>query len=150
MEIKQIHALINNCSLPGNCDNAGLTETHISWIILTDDFAYKIKRPVKYSFVDFSSIERRKHFCQKELKLNRRLAPEMYLDVLPVTKNMVEAETGNGEDEIIDFAVQIIYSCMMIRLYLTASNLMMNSAILIFSMILHFCALILISSAGKI
>lgn len=107
MEIKQIHALINNCSLPGNCDNAGLTETHISWIILTDDFAYKIKRPVKYSFVDFSSIERRKHFCQTELKLNRRLAPEMYLDVLPVTRNMVEAETGNGEEEIIDFAVQM-------------------------------------------
>ncbi len=107
MDIKQIHALINNRSLPGNYCKSSLTETHISWIILTDDFAYKIKRPARFSFVDFSSLDKRKHFCKKELQLNSRLAPEMYIDVLPVTKNMVEAETENVEEEIIDFAVQM-------------------------------------------
>ncbi len=107
MDINQIHALINNRSLPGKYDNASLTETHISWIILTDDFAYKIKRPVSYSFVDFSSLKKRNYFCQKEIALNKRLAPEMYLKVLPVTVGMVAAEKGKDHEGIIDFAVQM-------------------------------------------
>ena len=107
MDINQIHALIDNRSLPGKYDNVDLIETHISWIILTDDFAYKIKRPVHYSFVNFSSLGKRKHFCKKEIALNSRLAPEMYLEVLPVTTGMVTAEIGKDHDDIIDFAVRM-------------------------------------------
>ncbi len=61
-----------------------LIETHISWVILTGDFVYKIKKPVSLGFLDFSTLERRKHFCEEEVRLNRRTAPELYLDVVPV------------------------------------------------------------------
>jgi aminoglycoside phosphotransferase family enzyme len=60
-------------------------QTHISVVFLAGAFAYKIKKPVKFSFVDFSSLDHRKHFCEEEVRLNRRLAPSVYLGVVPVT-----------------------------------------------------------------
>lgn len=61
-----------------------LVETHISWVLLTQTMAFKLKKPVHLPFVDFSSVEARRHFCQEELRLNRRFAPALYLDVAPV------------------------------------------------------------------
>ena len=61
-----------------------LMETHISWVVLTGTFAYKIKKPVRYEFLDASTLELRKHYCEEELRLNRRLAPDLYLDVVPI------------------------------------------------------------------
>jgi len=58
-----------------------VTETHISWVLLTGEFAYKIKKPIKLSFLDYSTLERRRWLCEEELRLNRRLAPELYLGV---------------------------------------------------------------------
>ena len=63
-----------------------LRETHISWVILCEDFAYKIKKPVNFGFLDFSDLERRRHFCEEELRLNRRFSPELYLAVVPITQ----------------------------------------------------------------
>lgn len=80
-------------------DGARLVETHISWIILCREFAYKIKRPVKFSFLDFSTLDKRRHYCQRELELNRRTAPEMYLDVVSVSE--IEG------DRVVDYAVQM-------------------------------------------
>ncbi|AOY88951.1 hypothetical protein BKP64_12685 [Marinobacter salinus] len=60
-------------------------ETHISQVILTGDYAYKIKKPMNFGFLDFSTLEKRKHFCEEELRLNRRLAANLYLEVLPIT-----------------------------------------------------------------
>lgn len=62
-----------------------ILETHISVVLLTGRFAYKIKKPVDLGFVDFSTRERRRRFCEEELRLNRRLAPELYLAVVPIT-----------------------------------------------------------------
>ena len=59
-------------------------ETHISWVLLTDTLAYKIKKPVDFGFLDFSTLERRKRFCEAEVALNRRLAPQIYLDAVPI------------------------------------------------------------------
>ncbi len=59
-------------------------ETHISWVLLTPLYAYKLKKPVHFPFVDFSSAQARQHFCEEELRLNRRFAPSIYLDVVPV------------------------------------------------------------------
>lgn len=59
-------------------------ETHISWLLLAEGFAYKIKKPVKLAFVDYGSAEKRHFFCQEELRLNRRYAPALYLDVVPI------------------------------------------------------------------
>ena len=59
-------------------------ETHISWVLLTPELAYKLKKPVHLPFVDFSSTAAREHFCNEELRLNRRFAPSLYLGVVPV------------------------------------------------------------------
>ena len=61
-----------------------LIETHISWVILTGPYAYKIKKPVDFGFLDFSTLEKRRHFCEEELRLNQRTAPSIYLEVLPI------------------------------------------------------------------
>ena len=71
-------------------DNVPSTEitvlqTHISWVVLTGPFAYKIKKPVNLGFVDFSTLAQRRFFCQEELRLNRRLAPQLYLDVVAIS-----------------------------------------------------------------
>lgn len=65
-------------------DQPRLLETHISWVVLTGPFAYKIKKPVHYDFLDASTLELRKHYCEEELRLNRRIAPDLYLDVVPI------------------------------------------------------------------
>ena len=62
-----------------------LIETHISWVLLTDDFAWKIKKPVQFDFLDFSTLERREYFCREELKLNRRFAPQLYLGLAAIS-----------------------------------------------------------------
>lgn len=86
-----------------------LIETHISWVLLTDGMAYKLKKPVRLSFVDFSTLAARKHYCEEELKLNRRLAPALYLEVAPVCGTpdapyLGEIGEGGGSGAI-DFVV---------------------------------------------
>ncbi|MCF8236098.1 MAG: hypothetical protein K9G67_13990 [Bacteroidales bacterium] len=105
MDEQQIKQLMDDCTLPDTCRNRELKTTHISWVILTDHYAFKIKRPVQYSFVDFSTIEKREYYCHEEIRLNRRLAPEMYLGVLPVTAKM--AGLDQEGDKTIDFAVRM-------------------------------------------
>lgn len=60
-------------------------QTHISNVFLTGEFVYKIKKPVKFTFLDYSTLEKRKHFCELELELNRRLCPDLYLEVVPIS-----------------------------------------------------------------
>jgi len=62
-----------------------LIETHISWVILTGRYVYKIKKPVSLGFLDFSTLEKRRFYCEEELRLNQRLAPEIYLALVPIT-----------------------------------------------------------------
>jgi uncharacterized protein len=61
-----------------------LVQTHISYVLLTGDYAYKVKKPVNFGFLDFTTLEKRQYCCQEELRLNRRLSPTLYLDVLPI------------------------------------------------------------------
>ena len=105
MNEKQIQQLKENCGLPDSCNNLDFKETHISWIILTDNYAFKIKKPVQFPFLDFTSLEKRKHYCREELELNKRLAPDMYLKVVPITQDMIESE--KNDDSVIDYAVQM-------------------------------------------
>ena len=65
-------------------DSVRLVETHVSWVFLTGRHAYKVKKPVKLPFVDFSTLRLREHYCREELRINRRLAPELYLAVVPI------------------------------------------------------------------
>lgn len=80
-----IKALQQPNVFPHSVEGFEVIETHISWIILTGQFAYKIKKSVNLGFVDFTSLEKRKDFCEKEVLLNQRLAPELYLGVVPIT-----------------------------------------------------------------
>jgi len=81
-------------------------ETHISWVLFNEQYAYKIKKPVKLNFLDFSTLERREFFCREELRLNRRLAPELYLDVVPITGTNHHPQFG-GTGTPIEFAVKM-------------------------------------------
>jgi len=69
-------------------------ETHISQVLLTGEFAYKIKKPMDFGFLNFSTVPRRKHFCEEELRLNRRLAAPLYLQVIPVTGTPQKSGAG--------------------------------------------------------
>ncbi|HTY93256.1 MAG TPA: AAA family ATPase [Steroidobacteraceae bacterium] len=84
-----------------------LIETPTSWVLLTGAFAYKIKRPVQYPFVDQRSLEHRRELCEEELRLNRRFAPELYLQVDPITMRSGHARMG-GEGEAAEYAVRML------------------------------------------
>ena len=81
-------------------------ETHISWVLLTGKYAYKIKKPVDFGFVNFSTLDRRKFFCEEELRLNGRLAPRLYLEVVPITGTFEEPHMG-GKGQALEYAVKM-------------------------------------------
>jgi len=91
---------------PHTADNLELIETHISFVLLVGDFAYKIKKAVNLGFLDFSSLDARRRFCFDELRLNRRLAPALYLAVLPITGSAQHPALG-GDGPIVDYAVKM-------------------------------------------
>ena len=83
-----------------------LVETHISWVLLTQTCAFKLKKPVRLPFLDFGSIEARKHFCDEELRLNQRFAPALYVDVVAVC-GTPEAPRIGGDGPVIDHVVRM-------------------------------------------
>lgn len=83
-----------------------LHETHLSWIVLTGPFAYKIKKPVQFDFIDASTLARRRELCTEELRLNRRLAPQLYIDVVPITRRNGHAIVG-GDGAALEYAVRM-------------------------------------------
>lgn len=84
-----------------------LIETHISWVILTGPYAYKIKKPVNLGFLDFSTLEKRHFYCDEEVRLNRRLAAEIYLEVVPITGSSGHPHLA-GEGQVIEYAVKMV------------------------------------------
>ena len=86
--------------------SVNILQTHISYIALTGLYAYKIKKPVNFGFLDFSTLEKRKYFCEEELKLNRRLCPEIYLKVVPISIKNNEIKI-NGDGQIIEYALKM-------------------------------------------
>lgn len=81
-------------------------QTHISYIFLTGNYAYKLKKPVNLGFLDFSTLEKRRYYCEQELALNQPIAPDIYLEVLPITQDNETLEI-NGMGEIIDYVVKM-------------------------------------------
>ena len=80
-------------------------ETHISWVLLAGRYAYKIKKPVDLGFLDFTDLSSRRHYCEEELRLNRRLAPRLYLDVIPLGGTVEMPEIG--AEPAIEYAVKM-------------------------------------------
>ena len=82
-------------------------ETHISWVLLTGPYAYKIKKPVNLGFLDFSTLEKRRFYCHEELRLNQRLAPRHYVDVVTIT-GTAEQPVLNGTGPVVEYAVKMV------------------------------------------
>lgn len=101
-----LKALQDPSLYPHEVRGVRVIETHISWVLLTGTYAYKIKKPVDLGFLDFSTLERRRHFCEEELRLNRRLAPDIYLDVVPLTGS-AESPRWSGAGPAIEYAVRM-------------------------------------------
>jgi aminoglycoside phosphotransferase family enzyme/predicted kinase len=101
-----ISALQNPALYDHPVENFSVIETHISWVLLTGYFAYKFKKPVNLGFVDFSSLEKRQFYCAEELRLNRRFAPDLYLEVVVISGSHAHPHLrDNGE--IIEYAVKM-------------------------------------------
>lgn len=81
-------------------------ETHISLLFLTGHEVYKVKKPVNFGFLDFTSLEKRKYYCEQEVKLNRRLSPEIYLGVVKITRAKKQI-SFDGEGEVVEYAVRM-------------------------------------------
>jgi aminoglycoside phosphotransferase family enzyme/predicted kinase len=99
-------ALLRPQAWPGGHAEVELVETHISWVFLVGEFAYKVKKPVRLDFLDFSTPALRQHFCREELRLNRRFAPQLYLGLSTV----VSAKHGLAVDvpgRVVDYAVRM-------------------------------------------
>ncbi len=85
---------------------AQIIETHISWVLLAGDTAYKIKKPVQLPFVDYGTLEARRHFCEEEVRLNRRLAPSLYLGITRFT-GTPQAPVLDGPGPVLEYAVRM-------------------------------------------
>ncbi|GIZ12233.1 bifunctional aminoglycoside phosphotransferase/ATP-binding protein [Pseudomonas sp. NCCP-436] len=79
-----IAALQNPALYPHPVEGFQVIETHISWVLLTGSYAYKIKKPANFGFLDFTTLDARRHFCEEELRLNQRLTQDLYLEVIPI------------------------------------------------------------------
>jgi uncharacterized protein len=92
---------------PHPVDNVQLLQTHISFVLLAGDFVYKWKKPVNFGFLDFSTLEKRKYYCEQELTLNRRLCPDLYLDVMTVNLGGDQYALG-GTGEVVEYGIKMV------------------------------------------
>ncbi len=81
-------------------------QTHISSVFIAPPFVFKVKKPVNFGFLDFSSLEKRRHFCQREVELNRRLCPEVYLGVVPIYRTGSDF-SFQADGEIAEYCVKM-------------------------------------------
>lgn len=101
-----IHSLMHPEKFAPPVETCELIETHISWVILAGSYAYKIKKSLDLGFLDFSTLEKRRFYCEEELRLNKRLASMMYLSVVPIT-GTTEFPQWAGAGDAIEYAVKM-------------------------------------------
>ncbi len=103
---KLVEDLLSEEAYPHRPKRVELIQTHISYVFLADDLVYKIKKPVDFGFLDFTTLEKRRFFCEREVELNRRLCGEIYIGVVPVTE-----EDGRhvfeGSGQVVEWAVKM-------------------------------------------
>jgi aminoglycoside phosphotransferase family enzyme len=101
-----IRALLDRDAYPHPVDDITMLETHISWVLLAGEFAYKIKKPISLGFLDFTGLEDRHYFCEEEIRLNRKWAPETYLGVVGITNDNGILKV-QGQGPVVEYAVQM-------------------------------------------
>jgi len=102
-----IDDLLSPHALPDPTQSVTLVQTHISMVFVGDEYVYKVKKEVDFGFLDFSTLEKRRHFCEQEVRLNQRLSRGIYLGVVPVTLARGEHRLGRRGGEIVDYAVRM-------------------------------------------
>jgi aminoglycoside phosphotransferase family enzyme len=100
-----VDALMKTEAYDEDAGSIELVQTHISFVFLTGNFVYKVKKAVNLGFLDFTTLEKRRFFCEKELKLNRRLCRDMYLEVVPINK--ADVIKIKGEGKTVEYAVKM-------------------------------------------
>ena len=101
-----IELLLQPDAYPHPVNKVELIETHISWVLLAGDYVYKIKKPLDLGFLDFHTLERRRFFCEEEIRLNKPWAPDIYIDVLPITLSGGTAQIS-GSGTPVEYAVRM-------------------------------------------
>ncbi len=99
-------ALQNSSAFPHATDHRDLIETHISWVVLCGPYAYKIKKALDLGFLDFTTLKKRRFYCEEELRLNSRLAPQLYLEVVPITGTAQQPKLG-GPGKALEYCVKM-------------------------------------------
>jgi aminoglycoside phosphotransferase family enzyme len=102
-----IAALVNPACYPHSVESVQHLETHISHILLAGDYAYKIKKPLNLGFLDFTSLERRRRYCLDEVRLNRRLAPQLYLNCIPIGGSVENPRLGGEPATALEYAIKM-------------------------------------------
>lgn len=102
-----IQALLNPEAYGHPAGDVRLIQTHISYVILAGEYVYKFKKSVDFGFLDFSTLEKRQFYCREELRLNRRLCPEIYLDLVTVNRTG-DAYVLGGEGEVTEYGVRMV------------------------------------------
>lgn len=103
---KLIESLRDPACYPHAVDQVNVIETHISWLLLTGEYAYKVKKPVNFGFLDFTTLEQRRHCCEEEVRLNQRLAPDIYIGLIPIGGSD-DAPELDADEGIIEYAVKM-------------------------------------------
>ncbi|HPK53999.1 MAG TPA: AAA family ATPase [Smithellaceae bacterium] len=104
---KLVESMLRPDFYPHHPDAVELVQTHISYVFIAGDIVYKIKKPVDFGFLDFTDIAKRKFYCEEELRLNKRLAPSIYLDIAPITEDAAGNISLARGEKIIDYAVRM-------------------------------------------
>lgn len=102
-----IDDLQDPAALPDETETVRVVQTHISIVFIGDEFVYKIKKPVDFGFLDFSTLDKREYYCRQEVALNRRLSRDIYLDVLPVIYGEKGYSLTGGRGEVAEYAVKM-------------------------------------------
>ena len=101
-----VQALLEPKAYPEPTQGVELVQTQMSFVFLADSYVYKVKKPVNLGYLDYTTLDKRRFYCQKEIELNRRLCPDVYLDVVPITRRQGEFLIG-GQGKAVEYAVKM-------------------------------------------
>src|SRR4030042_1889319 len=105
-QLALVQALLKPETYAHHPQEVELVQTQMSFLFLTGDYVYKVKKPVDLGYLDYTTLEKRSFFCRQEVELNKRLCPDAYLEVVPVVSRQGQIHLG-GEGEIIEYAVKM-------------------------------------------
>ena len=98
--------MLNPDTYPFKPEKVDMLQTHISYLFITGEYVYKVKKPVNFGFIDYSTLEKRKFYCRQEIKLNSRLSPEIYLGVSEIVSDKAILSL-DGKGDVIEYAVRM-------------------------------------------